>query len=104
MPYKPLRPCRYPRCPQLTSDRYCQQHAKQIEAELRERKGAASERGYNYQWRLVPRLVLSNQGHCDQVERRHEGAAHFVAWIELPVQRFYAGIQFIRDGQAESVL
>lgn len=58
MPHKPLHPCRFSRCPELTADRYCPAHAKQTEAQVRERKGTSTERGYDYEWRQVLAMVL----------------------------------------------
>ena len=31
MPFKPLKPCSYPGCPNLTSGTYCDKHAKEAE-------------------------------------------------------------------------
>lgn len=36
VPYKPLKPCRYPGCPNLTSERFCKDH--QHEAEIQKAK------------------------------------------------------------------
>ncbi|NMV57705.1 HNH endonuclease, partial [Lactobacillus reuteri] len=30
MPYSPKKPCRYPGCPRLTHNTYCDVHAKQV--------------------------------------------------------------------------
>ena len=30
MPYSPKKPCRYPGCPRLTHNTYCDAHAKQV--------------------------------------------------------------------------
>lgn len=33
MPWKPLRPCRHPGCPNLSDQAYCELHRKQIKAD-----------------------------------------------------------------------
>ena len=45
MPRKPLKPCKYPGCPELTSDRFCKKHTKQHQ------RVSANDRGYNHRWR-----------------------------------------------------
>lgn len=64
MPHKPLRPCRQPGCPQLTAGRYCPTHERQLNANLQERRGTRTERGYDYQWQQVRLMVLRREPWC----------------------------------------
>lgn len=66
MPSKPQRPCRYPGCPNLTSDKrgYCPQHLQQIHRQQDHERGTANQRGYNYRWQKVSKLYLTRHPLC----------------------------------------
>lgn len=34
MPKKPMKPCKYSRCPNLTQDTYCSEHRKLLQIDL----------------------------------------------------------------------
>ena len=57
MPYKPLRPCLQPGCPELVSKGYCDKHKK--DKEYDRRRGTANQRGYTYRWQKYSRHFLS---------------------------------------------
>lgn len=46
MPIKPLKPCKYLRCPKLTLDKYCDDHKDVYVKE----KATTTERGYDSKW------------------------------------------------------
>ena len=48
MPRKSKRPCGHPGCPNLTDNRYCEQHKP-----LHPDRPSAESRGYNGRWRKV---------------------------------------------------
>lgn len=58
MPRKPLKPCKYPYCPELTEKGFCEKHRK-----LYGRKGA-QERGYDSTWRKARKRYLKRNPLC----------------------------------------
>lgn len=66
---KPKRPCSYPGCPELTADRYCDKHQKQVTKEYDQRRGSAAERGYNHEWRKARNRFLAEHPLCVMCER-----------------------------------
>jgi len=56
MPTRSPRPCNAPLCTNLTTDRYCEQHAS-----LNVRPSAA-KRGYGSEWRQIRARVLAGHG------------------------------------------
>lgn len=59
MRVRPLKPCRYPGCPNLTSGRYCSEHYKIYQ------RPSAGERGYNSRWRKRSKLFLKEHPLCE---------------------------------------
>lgn len=66
MPMKPRRPCRYPGCPNLCENGvYCEKHAEHNPSRIYDRRrGSATERGYNAEWRVARRSFLSAHPLC----------------------------------------
>ena len=64
MPMKPLKPCRHPGCPELTSDMYCTKHAPLYQRE------SAHSRGYNSKWRRISKLYLKAHPLCCECRRQ----------------------------------
>ena len=64
MPMKPLKPCRHPGCPELTSDMYCTKHAPFYQRE------SAHGRGYNSKWRRLSKLYLKTHPLCCECRRQ----------------------------------
>jgi len=60
MPRKPKKPCRHPGCPNLTEERYCEEHATLHGAD---RDGAAA-RGYDSRWRKARARFLKANPLC----------------------------------------
>ena len=58
MPRRPLKPCKHPGCPELTSGKYCEKHAKLYKREN------ASSRGYNSKWRSARKRYLKVHPLC----------------------------------------
>lgn len=64
------RPCREPGCPAIATQRgYCADHYRPNERARRrlhdERRGSSTERGYDYHWQKVRRLVLVERPLCE---------------------------------------
>jgi 5-methylcytosine-specific restriction protein A len=65
MPYKPAKPCRHIGCPNLTHNRYCDDHStKQIDE-----RASSTQRGYNGKWRKLRKLYLSKHPLCVKCEQ-----------------------------------
>lgn len=60
MPKKPKKSCRYPGCPELTTESYCTKHNK----ENASRHGSSSERGYDNRWRKARSRFLKAHPLC----------------------------------------
>lgn len=60
MPSKAKRPCSYVRCPELTTERFCQAHKKQYDRE----RGSSKSRGYDAKWRKARELFLAQNPLC----------------------------------------
>jgi 5-methylcytosine-specific restriction protein A len=64
MPNRPLHPCSYPGCPELTQERFCEKHKQQDRKRVDERRGSANSRGYNYKWQKVREQELKEEPLC----------------------------------------
>ena len=75
MPVKQKHPCNYAGCGVATYDRYCDKHAPIMEARRKEymasiddRRGTASERGYDRSWQKMRKRYLSEHPLCVECE------------------------------------
>ncbi|MDU2265242.1 HNH endonuclease signature motif containing protein [Clostridium celatum] len=59
-PMKPMKPCKYLGCPNLTEDKYCNEHK---EFNVKERE-TATERGYDSKWRTARSRFLKVNPLC----------------------------------------
>ena len=53
MPRKSKRPCSHPGCPNLTEDKYCEEHKS-----LHPDRPSAAKRGYGSKWQRVSKAYL----------------------------------------------
>ena len=54
MPSKPLKPCKYPGCPKLTSGSYCEEHAKKVASDYNHyTRSANHNKKYGRQWKRI---------------------------------------------------
>ena len=69
MPLKPKRPCSYPGCPNLTTERFCDEHAKK-ESQRYERydRDPTKKKRYGRSWRHIRELQLAEHPLCEQCE------------------------------------
>lgn len=66
MPFKPKKPCAYPGCPNLTHDKYCEQHKKEggvpydklKEKEYDKSRSYVHKKRYNKQWEAVRKAYI----------------------------------------------
>jgi 5-methylcytosine-specific restriction protein A len=66
MPYKPMKPCAHPGCPNLTDGRYCEKHAK-TEARRYNRHGRdpLANKRYGRTWKKVRTAFLAAHPLCE---------------------------------------
>lgn len=63
MPSKPLKPCSKRGCPNLTRERYCDDH-KQLNNCYDTNRGSAAQRGYGARWRKARAYYLFQNPIC----------------------------------------
>ena len=71
MPNKPLKPCNYPGCNQLTNERYCEKHKHVYD----KHRGSANNRGYTYKWQQYRLHFLQFNPLCAECERNNKVTA-----------------------------
>ena len=65
MPYKSLKPCRFPQCKKLTAGTYCPEHKKQIDKSYDAKRKTATERGYtSREWKSTRQRILERDPLC----------------------------------------
>jgi len=74
MPSKPKKPCRYPGCPNLTHNTYCEAHAKLLANRYEKSRPSASQRGYDYRWRKYSKYFLQIHPLCVNFAECHNVA------------------------------
>lgn len=73
MPPKPKKPCNKSGCPNLTTERYCEQHKVEVN-HYDKYRGSAASRGYNRKWDASRKRFLLGNPLC--VRCQDEG------WLE----------------------
>ena len=70
MPYKPPKPCSYPGCPNLTHDRYCEKHQREVNRNYdRYHRDPESPGRYSGEWRQIRKMQLHRQPLCEMCLR-----------------------------------
>ena len=66
MPHRPPRPCSWPGCPLLTTDKscLCPEHKKAAGKAYERTRETAVARGYTTRWRDLRKMVLSRNPMC----------------------------------------
>ncbi len=80
MPMKPMRPCSYSGCPELTRERFCDKHKRTIDT----MRGTATERGYDARWRKARLRYLRQQPLCAECDRQGRLSAATVVDHKVP--------------------
>lgn len=69
MPRKPKKPCRHPGCPELTEDRYCPAHRKELSREYN-KSNRPYQKFYNTtRWQRLRKRFLLEHPLCVECER-----------------------------------
>jgi 5-methylcytosine-specific restriction protein A len=66
---KPLRPCAHIGCPNLTRERYCEEHKTQGHKRYDNKRGTAAQRGYDRRWRKARIAFLRRNPLCVQCKQ-----------------------------------
>ena len=75
MPWKPLRPCNYPGCPNLSEQAYCEIHRKKVKAETNSHydKHKRDKQMYNFYnspaWRKLRDKKIRQNPLCEECYR-----------------------------------
>lgn len=70
MPLRLKKPCSYPMCPELTHDRYCGKHQKQVSRCCDKERGTAAKRGYGGRWQRYRIMFLRKNPLCAECQRQ----------------------------------
>ncbi|MGJ3210101.1 HNH endonuclease signature motif containing protein [Lactobacillus gasseri] len=66
MPYSPKKPCRYPGCPRLTHNTYCDVHAKQVSSHYNcYQRPKRSRPRYHRGWPRIRQRYLLHHPFCE---------------------------------------
>lgn len=71
MPHKPLKPCSYPNCPNLTGDRYCNEHKKLTDSQYNtyQRDKQAQKFYQSTRWKAVRKRHLNSEPLCRECKK-----------------------------------
>ena len=69
MPYKLATPCKYPGCPNLTTEGYCVAHKKEGGGGYDDNRPSANARGYDYRWQKARLHFLRRHPLCAECQR-----------------------------------
>ena len=67
MPRKPLKPCKYPGCPNLTDSQFCPEHRKKADRDYNRfyRDPAHKERYHTAAWHTIRAVQLARHPLCE---------------------------------------
>ena len=67
MPHKPLKPCRYPGCPNLSDQAYCEEHRGKVASDYNNYVRPKDYKlRYGPQWRKIRNRYASKHPLCEQ--------------------------------------
>lgn len=71
MPRKPKRPCSYPGCPELTDDRYCEQHQSLVNKQYNKyQRNPESNKRYGRSWKRIRDRYIKTYPLCEECQRQ----------------------------------
>ncbi len=72
MPYKPLKPCKYPSCPKLTDGDYCPEHKKLMDKryDTYQRSKESAQFYHSHAWKKKRQDFLIEHPFCEQCRRQ----------------------------------
>ena len=67
MPKKPLQPCAYPGCPNLSSERYCEQHRKVVQHNYdKYQRNQDTKKMYKGKWQKIRARYVKEHPFCEK--------------------------------------
>jgi len=94
MPWKPLRPCNHPGCPNLSGQAYCEAHREVVKTEaarLYDRTGRDREMQGFYNspaWRKLSNLKLQQSPVCEECFKRGRITKAVIADHIVPAREY----------------
>jgi len=70
MPIKPKKPCRYPGCPELVENGYCEKHSKSTKGRYENSRETATQRGYGTRWQKLRNSYVKAHPLCEECLRK----------------------------------
>ncbi len=89
MPRKPLKPCSFRGCPNLTEGRYCEYHQKIVNAQYDKtmRNRSAYEFYHSAEWRRLRNNFLIEHPFCEECQRQGRLTKATVVDHIVPIQQ-----------------
>jgi 5-methylcytosine-specific restriction protein A len=70
MPYKPKKPCRFAGCAELTTERYCDKHKKQVNKDYEKyKRDPEVYKRYGHRWRKIREEYINAHPLCEECEK-----------------------------------
>ena len=66
MPYKSKRPCSYTGCQELTNDRYCDKHRKEMDRKYNKERAPLKKKRYGKQWKKIRNRYIIAHPLCER--------------------------------------
>ena len=71
MPKKPKSPCRWRGCPNLTEDRYCEEHKRLSDKQYNKyQRDPQTYKRYSNRWRRIRQLYVKEHPICELCEKK----------------------------------
>ena len=90
MPTKPARPCNYPGCPNLTTDRsgYCEEHRKEARRKYdKYERQPEVKKVYGYQWEKIRNKYIKAHPLCERCLSEGRSTLAVLVHHRRPVRR-----------------
>lgn len=105
VPTAPKKPCRHPRCPELTDGSYCSTHAVEAKRQSRkqydDQRDSASERGYDRAWQRFRLWFLRRHPLCEASQ--HAAGCRQVAEEVHHIQRLEEGGERLSESNCQAL-
>jgi len=69
MPMKPKRPCSYPGCPELTNNRHCEKHQKEMDSRYNNERALLMRKRYGRHWKRIRDRYIRLHPLCEQCQK-----------------------------------
>jgi len=66
LPIKPKKPCGYTGCPELTDNRYCEKHQKEVDKQYNKERQPLMKKRYGREWRRIRDRSIKDHLLCEE--------------------------------------